>query len=117
MKFAVQERIQHSTDMDTSELSGWYSGYNPTSGGYSGIEEVQEYSSSYYDEYNPWLQGDYGYGDGFELNAVAFGKGKGKAKGFQGKGYQPFSAKGQKGFQEKGKGGKGKGKSLSLIHI
>jgi len=107
MKFAVQERIQHSTDMDTSELSGWYSGYN-------GIEEVQDYSSSYYDGYNPWLQGDYGYGDGFELNAVAFGKakGKGKAKGFQGKGYQSFGAKGQKGFQEKGKGkgGKGKGK-------
>ena len=85
------------------------------SGGYSGIEEVQDYSSGYYDEYNPWLQGDDGYGDGFELSAVAFGKakGKGKAKGFQGKGHQPLSAKGQKGFQEKGKGKGGKGKGES----
>ena len=104
MEFAVQERIQHSTDMDASVLSGWYSGRNPMSGGYSGIEEVQGYSSSYYDGYNPWLQGDYGYGDGFELNAVAFGKGKGKAKGFQGKGRQSFGAKGQTGVQEKGTG-------------
>ena len=50
MKFAAQERVQHSTDMDTSELSGWYSGCNPMSGGYSGIEDT---SSGYYDEYNP----------------------------------------------------------------
>ena len=27
-KFADLERAQHSTDMDTSELSGWYSGHN-----------------------------------------------------------------------------------------
>ena len=48
--------------------------------------------------------------DGYELNTVAFGKakGKGKAKGYQSKGYQPSGAKGQKGF-EKGKGGKGSG--------
>ena len=49
------------------------------------------------------MQNDYGYGE-FDLNAVAFGKakGKGKSKGFQGKGYSTFGAKGQKGGQEKG---------------
>ena len=44
MKSAVQERVHHSTDMDTSELSGWYTGGDAISGGYSGIEEVQEYT-------------------------------------------------------------------------
>ena len=28
MKFAVQERMRSNTDMDTSELSGWYTGGN-----------------------------------------------------------------------------------------
>ena len=52
------------------------------------------------------------------MNAVAFGKskGKGKPKGYQAKGYQQPGAKGLKGFY-KGKGGKGgkdgKGKSVS----
>ena len=107
MTFAVQERIQHDhTMMDTSELSGWY----------GGSEEVQDYSSGYYDGYSSWPQNDYGYGE-FDLNAVAFGKAKGtgKAKGFQGKGCSSFGAKGQKGFQEKGKGkGKGKFKSVAF---
>ena len=69
-----------------------------------------DYSEAYYDEQNPWGYPAVGY-DGFELNTVAFGKskGKGKAKGYQSKGYQPSGAKGQKGF-EKGKGGKGSGK-------
>ena len=75
MKFAVQERIQHdNTMMGASELSGW-------------SEEVQDYSFDWYHGYSSWPQNEYGYGE-FDLNAVAFGKakGKGKSKGFQGKG-------------------------------
>ena len=75
MKFAVQEMIQHDhTMMDTSQLSAW-------------SEECQDYSGGWYDGYSSWPQSDYGYGE-FHLNAVAFGKakGKGKSKGFQGKG-------------------------------
>ena len=98
MKYAVQERMHSNTDMDTSEPSGCYNG----GGYYNGIEEV-DYSEAYYDEQNPWGYPAVGY-DGFELNTVAFGKakGKGKAKGYQNKGYQPSGAKGQKVF-EKGK--------------
>ena len=82
--------------MDASELSGW-------------SEEYQDYSGGWYDGYSSWPQSDYGYGE-FDLNAVAFGKakGKGKSKGFQGKDYSTFGAKGQKEFQEKGEG-QGKG--------
>ena len=101
MKFAVQERIQHDRAMmDTSDLSEW-------------TEECQDYSGGWYDGYSPWPQTDCSYGE-FDLNAVAFGtaKGKGKSKGFQGKGYSNFGAKGQKGCQEKGKG-KGQGNCKS----
>ena len=49
MKYAVQERMHSNTDMDASELSGYYNG----GGYYSGIEEV-DYSEAYYDEQNPW---------------------------------------------------------------
>ena len=98
MKYAAQVCIHSNTDMDTSELS-WD---NYRGGGYhSSIEEV-DYSEAYYDEQNPWDYPAVGY-DGFELNTVAFGKskGKGKAKGYQSKGYQPSGAKGQKGFENK----------------
>ena len=46
MKFAIQERIPHSTDMGTPELSGWYNGDIAISGGYSGIEEVQDITTN-----------------------------------------------------------------------
>ena len=104
MKLAVQERIQHSTDMDTSELSGWYNSGSTMSGGYSGIEEVQDYSKGYYDEPTPWVYPAVGYGDGFELNTVAFGKakGKGKATGYQGKRIPAIRRQGPKGCSRKG---------------
>ena len=69
-------------------------------------------TNGYYDGQNPWDYPAVDYGDGFEFNTVAFGKakGKGKAKGYQGKGYQPFNTKGQAGVQEKGNGEGGQSK-------
>ena len=81
-----------------------------------------DYTQAYYDD--PWevpaLTGPQydAYGLQWDVDAVAFGKSKGKCKpkGYQSKGYQPPGAKGLKGF-DKGKGGKGgkdgKGKSFN----
>ena len=82
------------------------------------VEEV-DYTQAYYDD--PWdVPASTGpqydaYGLQWDVDAVAFGKSKGKCKpkGYQSKGYQPSSAKGSKGF-DKGKGGNdGKGKNFS----
>jgi len=107
MKYALQERAQaqSSKAMDTSVVSradsdSMWDTYCKNVGW---VEEV-DYTQAYYDD--PWdVPASTGpqydaYGLQWDVDAVAFGKskGKGKPKGYQSKGYQPSSAKGSKGF-------------------
>ena len=114
MKYALQERAQaqSSKAMDTSVVSRADS--DPSWGIYcknAGWVEAADYAQAYYEGHReaPALTGlQYdAYGLQWDVDAVAFGKskGKGKPKGYQSKGYQPSCAKGSKGF-DKGKGGK-----------